>query len=74
MTNTENRLTLDLDDHGTFETDTFYLDRAIEQYLPSSARALRCHVQEATGLDYSDVHDVSTFLFIIASFAYNVQR
>lgn len=52
--------------HGDFTTSGYGLDCALTAYLPASPNDLRKIVEDATGLDYSDVHYVSEFLIILA--------
>lgn len=56
--------------HGTFFTDSLGLDAVMAKYLPASPNSLRETVEERSGIDYSNVGDVSVFLIILASFDY----
>lgn len=55
-----------ISNHGTFWLHPGELDMAISKYLPASAAQLRAIVEERTGIDYSDVHDVGALLIILA--------
>jgi hypothetical protein len=52
--------------HGTYQIGADELDQAIGRYLPASPATLRAKVEEAIGLDYSDVTDVSALLIVLA--------
>jgi hypothetical protein len=54
-------------DHGTFRTTGYGLDRTIGQCLPASVNSLRDQMERLNpGTDYSDVHSVSEFLIMVA--------
>ena len=64
----EATITVNIPRHGTFKATAYQMDRAMVEYLPASVNSLRKVVNARTGLDYSDVHEVSTFLVMLASF------
>jgi hypothetical protein len=53
--------------HGTFRTTGYGLDRTISQCLPTSVIAMRDQMERLNpGTDYSDVHSVAEFLIMVA--------
>lgn len=59
-------VTADIPGHGSFTPTAASVDLAIERYLPASPRQLQALVTERTGIDYSDVHEVSALLIVLA--------
>ena len=61
------RVTATIPGHGVFVASTAVLDIVIDRHLPASVNDLRARVSAvAEGIDYSDVHEVSAFLMILA--------
>lgn len=56
--------------HRTLSVHPIHLDAVMAKYLPASPRDLRTIVESRTGIDYADVHEVSTFLLILADLDY----
>lgn len=61
--------------HGQYATDAYSLDEAIRRYLPASVNDLQTIMAEREPeLDYSDIHSVSEFLIMLASFEYDAAQ
>jgi hypothetical protein len=63
-----NTVTLIAEPGGMYHCTPEELDVQIERHLPTSVNALRALVEDRTGLDYAHVHDVTTFLVMLADF------
>lgn len=60
------RITAIVPGHGYWDATPYALDAAIARYLPASAKKLRELCEERAQCNYSDIHDVSTFLVMLA--------
>lgn len=64
----KDRITVYIKGYGEYGTTPRGLDRAIGEYLPASAQALREIVEYRAGHEFTEVYDVSTFLVVLADF------
>lgn len=62
------KITAEIGDHGEFTVTADQLDMAMMRHLPASPAQLREKLTSINGgqIDYSDVHDVTSFLIILA--------
>lgn len=62
----EDKVSVNILGHGLYEAPAFIVDAMIAKHLPSSSYKLRQLVEKRSGLDWSDVQDMTTFLIVLA--------